>query len=74
MKNIRTLERKSTVYDLIYKRKSGPDAVMKEARNQWSESLEGMNLKLIFRWIHLPANNVSNFPWSPFSLLILFSG
>jgi hypothetical protein len=52
-----TLERKSPVHDIIYDENRGPDAVMKQAREIWK--LDDINLKHRLRWIHLPANNVS---------------
>jgi ankyrin repeat protein len=47
-----TLERKTSVYDIIYK--EGPHSMMSDARENWK-----IKLRHRFRWIHLPANNVS---------------
>ncbi|RDL39424.1 uncharacterized protein BP5553_03764 [Venustampulla echinocandica] len=45
-----TLERKSAVYDIIYK--EGPEKIMSQARDNWN-----IKLQQRFRWIHIPANN-----------------
>lgn len=52
-----TLERISNVRKIIYTRGIGPQQVMETARKAWK--LESIGLKHRFRWIHLPANNVS---------------
>jgi ankyrin repeat protein len=59
------LDRNSVVEDTIYS--EGPDTCMSRARKAW-----GIESDLRFRWIHLPANNVSMF-FYVYLLLSLFT-
>jgi hypothetical protein len=52
-----TIERIGDVGEILYTLDSGPQQVMENARKAWN--LHSIGLEHRFRWIHLPANNVS---------------
>ena len=57
-----TIERIGDVHEIIYTPGSGPRQVMENARKAWNLDLDSIKLEHCYRWIHLPANNVSAYP------------
>jgi hypothetical protein len=54
-----TIERIGDVHEIIYERDNGPSQAMESAREAWE--VDSIGLQDQYRWIHLPANNVSGY-------------
>jgi ankyrin repeat protein len=54
-----TIERIGDVHEIIYEGDNGPSRAMERARKAWK--LDSIMLRDQYRWIHLPANNVSGY-------------